>query len=280
MKKLLFALKMIFIASLLAWLVLKFDVKAAREALASANLAWGLLAFTVSFAGNYLYALRWTLIAKVLWPGLALSSLHFYRFSLLGTFCTLFIPTTISGEVVKVMKLGAHVNKDYARSTVTIVMDRLIGLSIWVLIFMMSPLPFAYRHKWLFWAIVAAVVIGGFLLLKRKLLDIKKKYFHAFSDSPATILRAALASGLLYCDEFRRIQMLRYRHQPAAVHRPYRPLDPCQFRAGFMARHRDEGGDLPRDTSPLLSCYFRTGGTGDHFPRIHELFLRDHWRDH
>jgi len=54
MKKLLFALKMIFIASLLAWLVLKFDVKAAREALASANLAWGLLAFTVSFASNHI----------------------------------------------------------------------------------------------------------------------------------------------------------------------------------------------------------------------------------
>lgn len=83
---------------------------------------WGLILLS-----RFFYAFRWYLICA---NGLGLrgiSGLFLLRINLLGEFVGIAMPSALGGEAVRVMKLGARTGMA-ARSTASIVADRLLGL--------------------------------------------------------------------------------------------------------------------------------------------------------
>lgn len=197
MKKALVVLKIAFIAGLIIWAALTFNAGQAKAVLASANLWFVVLAVAAYFAATLFYTLRWQVIIRGFWKDARLSTGTLYRFLLLAGFYTLFIPTSIAGEAVRLWKLSKETGNDYAKSTITVALDRMLGAVLWFLIFLVSPSPF---HNNVFWLLLILIVPAVYLLQK-KMVFLNDKIIDFSRHHPKDIVLgifASLAGQILY----------------------------------------------------------------------------------
>ena len=139
MKKLLFFLKIVFIICLFTWIALKFDYKTAKNVLAAANIGWAVAAVAFSFISVIFVSLRWKTIIRGFWQEPKTSVAQLYWYNLLAVFYNLFIPTSIAGEAVRIWRLAKNEDNDYAKATFTAIIDRVMGVLTWFVLFLTLP---------------------------------------------------------------------------------------------------------------------------------------------
>ena len=115
-------------------------------------------------------ALRWFVLVRAL--GLAPSLKEIVSLTMVGNFFTTFMPGAIGGDVIKAWYIAGHEPKRKARAISTIVVDRLVGLSVFALyaslalFFYLKGSPQAHRLEALsgaIWITTTLLAIGTFL---------------------------------------------------------------------------------------------------------------------
>ena len=139
MKKILFYAKIAFIIGLFAWVAVKFDFKTAGNIIATANLGWAGVAVVFQFVSLYFVSLRWKMIIRGFWKRSKTTLFQLFWFYQLGVFYSLFLPTSLAGEAIRVWRLAKNEDKDYAKAAFTAILDRIIGVSTWFILFIILP---------------------------------------------------------------------------------------------------------------------------------------------
>lgn len=116
--------------ALLGMLYLAFrfvDLASVMAGFAQVSLAALFSFFLLMLLSKFFYALRWYLICT---SGLGLrnvSNLFLVRTNLLGEFVGIAMPSSLGGEAVRILKLGARTGTT-AQATASVVADRLMGI--------------------------------------------------------------------------------------------------------------------------------------------------------
>jgi len=162
---LIFAVKLLFTLGLLAGVVYYVDLSAVWQRLSAINPLWVVAAITVLAAGYVLCGLRWAWMAKGL--GLPVSRRRKVRLYFLGMFASLFLPSTIGGDVVR----GILLAKGEGRAGIgllaaaSVVLDRVNGMYALVLLLTICLLFFDWPATvWFGWGALLLGMWGGLLL--------------------------------------------------------------------------------------------------------------------
>jgi len=121
---------------LLAFFLSNIDLVHLREALSNAKFSYIAICLLVYLVGQGLSSIRWALLARTVGFDNPLSDFTIYYF--IGMFFSLFTPSTVGGDVGRVVYLareGAN-RKDYAGATafatISVLADRAIGMAVLV----------------------------------------------------------------------------------------------------------------------------------------------------
>jgi uncharacterized protein (TIRG00374 family) len=163
--------------ALVAVLLSTVNLAHVYEILISAERSWLLAAVAISALSTVTGAIRWHFILAG--AGLPVPLLRTLQVSLGSSFFSLFTPSAIGGDVMKVVLLGLDApQRDKAISTV--LLDRVIGLLITVVVGVgaVALLPSTWHSSAILTSLVLAAlacVAGVVTLLSRRLLDIASR---------------------------------------------------------------------------------------------------------
>lgn len=131
-KKIIFLLARAVIGiGLLTWLVLKTDFKAVLSCFGSIPLwAWG--ASTASmFLCQFTSSVRWNILGSTI--GFSLPFRSYFRYYFIGNFFSLFLPSSIGGDVLKIFMLSKGETRRMD-ALLTVLADRGFGICLLILI--------------------------------------------------------------------------------------------------------------------------------------------------
>jgi uncharacterized membrane protein YbhN (UPF0104 family) len=160
---------------LLGWFASKIDLHGLLEAFLSLSIyAWG-IAFLMYLASQIVSSTRWYILARALdFPGPWSMYLRYY---FIGMYFSLFLPTSVGGDVLKVVFIS-HGESKKLRATYSVLADRLFGLAAMFLLGALAVLmgngvlPFHFEHLLCLAGSCAIAVLLGLPLLYRILSGI------------------------------------------------------------------------------------------------------------
>jgi len=161
-------LKTLVTLSLLALLLNQLDMSAVWQRMVQVNPWYIVAAISCMLVGYVICGLRWAWIAEGL--GMEISPRRKVRLYFLGMFTSLFLPSTIGGDVVR----GVLLAKGEGRSgmgllaTASVVLDRGNGLFALITLLTICMLWFDWPlFWWVLWLSGMAVAWGGMLIYPR-----------------------------------------------------------------------------------------------------------------
>jgi hypothetical protein len=120
------------------------------------SVAWALLIYA---AAQVVSTIRWAALASRL--GVSMPMTQYLRLYCIGMFCNLFLPTSVGGDVVRALRLGALSGR-HGEAAASVLADRLSGLGILLLLaslaLVMVP---AGIPEWLRWTIWSTTVLAA-----------------------------------------------------------------------------------------------------------------------
>ncbi len=179
---LIFFVKFLVSAGLLAYFLSQIDVKKFLQILVSADFRYVALAVLVYLVSQFVSAIRWTVLARPLGFKTPFKELVVYY--LIGMFFNLFAPGTVGGDISKVYYLAREGQGEQkngwtaaaVQSTISVFMDRAVGMVVLIWLgaigLILSP-QFAVPGliKGLTWMLALGFVLAGILVpLLRKIL--------------------------------------------------------------------------------------------------------------
>ncbi len=158
-------LKIVFTLGLLALVVLYVDIASVWQRIRGVEMQYLLASWLCIVVGYVLCGLRWAWMAEGL--GLTISRGRKIRLYFLGMFTSLFLPSTIGGDVLR----GILLAKGEGRSGVgvlagaSVILDRLNGMYALVLLLTLCMLWFSWPVAWwLSWSMLLLAMWGGLVL--------------------------------------------------------------------------------------------------------------------
>jgi glycosyltransferase 2 family protein len=122
--RILFWLKIAVSVGLLGYLLTLIDLDQLLEQLRNLDLGYLLLAYVLLLGQIGISALKWQRILRS--DGVVMRLPFLFKTNLIGGFISLFLPTSFGGDVYRVIA-ARGVNQDLAKSTSSVVFDRLSG---------------------------------------------------------------------------------------------------------------------------------------------------------
>jgi glycosyltransferase 2 family protein len=160
--RVLFWLKICLSAGLLAYLFTLIDLDRLLDRLRNIDLRYLLVALLLLLAQIGISSLKWRLILRS--DGIRMHLPFLIKTYMIGNFLSLFLPTSFGGDIYRVLAVRG-VNRDLAKSTSSVLFDRLSGVFALVSIGMLAYLALPdqpYEP-----VVIVAYVIGvaGFLIV-------------------------------------------------------------------------------------------------------------------
>ncbi len=152
-------LPFVFSGGLLWWLSTKIDFVQTSQVVKSADLKYIFCAFIFFVGINFILVLRWFVFSKAL--NLKVSFWKVLRYSLIGLFGNLFLPSAVGGDLVKIIGLCSD-SQDKPKVVASVLVDRLSGFGGMVVVAVCS-LVFGFRlipNYFIVFAIVAMAVVS------------------------------------------------------------------------------------------------------------------------
>lgn len=201
-KKLLIFGKVAASVLLLGYLFSMIDLKVVLSHFASADLAILALAYVLLLGQTALSAFKWKVILKT--DGVNLPYRFLLRTYFIGGFLSLFLPTSIGGDVYRVVAVK-NGSRSLGKSVSSVVFDRLTGLFALLSIALWSYLFFPGRQHELaiFSAYVLAIVLFLVLLSKPVLARLQ-----AFGNGLLAKLLDLLKSFVVYRNDVRQLLLV------------------------------------------------------------------------
>ena len=126
-KKFFLYIKIIFIILIIIFVVYRFNYSKIIIIVSGGNLEWSGLALILLALAFFFYSWRWRVILHGFWPYVKLSTFSLFRYNLLAIFYSLLIPTAITTEATRIVRLSRKVNNDFPKSTISSALDRILG---------------------------------------------------------------------------------------------------------------------------------------------------------
>jgi uncharacterized protein (TIRG00374 family) len=121
-----FILRIVLSFGLLAWIFSKIDMAHTCSVIQSADLGYLSWAFFVFFLINLVILLRWYILIRALRLDARLGDVIKWFF--IGIFCNLFLPSSVGGDVIKIIGLSKVVQQK-PKVFASVVLDRLSGFA-------------------------------------------------------------------------------------------------------------------------------------------------------
>lgn len=162
---LILAIKIIFTFGLLYGVLTYVDLSQVWQHILTVNPWWLVAAWLCLVVGYVLCGLRWAWIAQGL--DIEVSRTRKIRLYFLGMFASLFLPSTIGGDVVRGILLAKSEGRSNmgVRAAASVILDRVNGMYALVALLTVSMLMFSWPSAW-WWswlALVAAMWVGMLL---------------------------------------------------------------------------------------------------------------------
>src|SRR5574342_537265 len=116
--------RLAFSAALLAFLFSKIDTKQTFELLKTADMGVFWFAFGIFFVVHLIMLSRWLVIIRAL--ELKVAAWNVIRYFFIGLFGNLFLPSSIGGDVIKILGLCQYSDQK-PRVVASVLLDRLSG---------------------------------------------------------------------------------------------------------------------------------------------------------
>lgn len=123
--KLIFVLKLAISATLIAFIFSQVDLGMLRAKLASANVAYLLLATVLYFSAIVVNCAKWAVLLRAQVTGVPFRML--LRYTFIGVFFNTMLPANIGGDVVRGYELSAYTDSKLDAAA-SVIVDRLVGL--------------------------------------------------------------------------------------------------------------------------------------------------------
>ncbi|MDQ6954373.1 MAG: lysylphosphatidylglycerol synthase transmembrane domain-containing protein [Mariprofundaceae bacterium] len=158
------ALKIIFTFGLLYAVLMYVDLNQVWQRIAMVNPLWLVAAWLCLVAGYVLCGLRWAWIAQGL--GIEVSRKRKIRLYFLGMFASLFLPSTIGGDVVRGILLAKGDGRSNIglRAAASVILDRVNGMYALIALLTVSMLMFSWPTAW-WWSWLTMVAAMWFVML-------------------------------------------------------------------------------------------------------------------
>lgn len=155
-KKLLWLLfRFVLSASLLAYLYTKIDVARTVAVVRAAHVAYIGAAFVIFLGLNAVLLTRWTVLIRAL--DLRVRFISVFRYFFIGLFGNLFLPTSIGGDVIKILGLCRETTQK-PRVVASVLLDRLSGFAGLILVaFLAFAAAFRLLDDWRLFIFVLAL---------------------------------------------------------------------------------------------------------------------------
>jgi len=125
-KHLIFILKLFITLSLLAWVWLYVDIESVWQRIRNIDISLFIYSIACLIAVHLLSGLRWAWIAKGL--DIGVSTKRKIRLYFLGVFASLFLPSTIGGDVARAVLLAKGRKGQGWAATASVILDRINGV--------------------------------------------------------------------------------------------------------------------------------------------------------
>jgi glycosyltransferase 2 family protein len=164
--RILFWLKIAVSVGLLGYLLTLIDLDHLLAQLRNLDLAYLGLAYVLLLGQVAISAAKWQRILRS--DGVLMPLAFLFRTNLIGGFFSLFLPTSFGGDVYRVVA-ARGVNQDLAKSTSSVVFDRLTGFFALISICMIGYLALPEQPYGLLVAALYVLGVLGFLLASSNL---------------------------------------------------------------------------------------------------------------
>jgi len=189
-RNILFALKLLLTTALLAAVINYVDLGDVWRRIVSVNPLWILASLACLAVGYVMCGLRWAWMAEGL--GIDVSKARKIKLYFLGMFASLFLPSTIGGDVVRGVLLARSEGRTGIglEAGASVVLDRVNGMVALLLLLTLAMLFFDWSPLWwTTWLGVVGAVWGGMLLyplVDRYLISRLPARLSAFKNLPLT----------------------------------------------------------------------------------------------
>jgi uncharacterized protein (TIRG00374 family) len=158
----LFGLKICFSVGLLVYLFTLIDPDRLLDQLRRADLTYLFIALLLLIAQIGISSLKWQLILRS--DGVQMHLPYLIKTYMIGNFLSLFLPTSFGGDIYRVLAIRG-VNRDLAKSTSSVLFDRMSGVFALVSICIIAYLALPDQHYDLLILFVYGFGIAGFLIM-------------------------------------------------------------------------------------------------------------------
>ncbi|MFQ5886056.1 MAG: lysylphosphatidylglycerol synthase transmembrane domain-containing protein [Anaerolineae bacterium] len=181
--RLLFLLKVLISLGLIFYLFTRVELGKVAGAIGSANYLYLLLALVLYFLAIGLNVAKWRLLLQA--QGLSVPFLGLVRHTLVGLFFANLPLAMVAGDIARGYDLARHVSGRQAEVAVSVVVDRLVGLSSFIVAatVMLAYAVFELGRADLTWLLITVAVVlllfaAGFaVLLSRRLRGLVGRLF-------------------------------------------------------------------------------------------------------
>jgi glycosyltransferase 2 family protein len=160
--RMLFWLRVGVSVALLGYLLSLIDLDSVLERLAEVDVRYLAVAFVLLLLQTCLSALKWQVILRA--DGVLMRLPFLIKTYFIGNFISLFLPTSFGGDIYRVVA-ARGVNQDLAKSTSSVVFDRLSGLFALVSICMIAYIVLPDQPYGLVVLILYVLGVAGFLVV-------------------------------------------------------------------------------------------------------------------
>jgi uncharacterized protein (TIRG00374 family) len=158
----LFGLKICLSVGLLAYLFTLIDLDRLLDQLRQADPRYLLIALLLLLAQIGISSLKWQLILRS--DGVLMLLPYLVKVYMIGNFLSLFLPTSFGGDVYRVLAIRG-INRDLAKSTSSVLFDRMSGVFALVSICMIAYLALPDQPYDPLILLVYALGVAGFLIV-------------------------------------------------------------------------------------------------------------------
>ncbi|MGB9632431.1 MAG: lysylphosphatidylglycerol synthase transmembrane domain-containing protein [Chloroflexaceae bacterium] len=155
-----FVIRLLVTAVLLGWLFTQVDVAGIGGVFAQTRPHWLALAVVLNLVSFALLIWRWLVL--LIGVGVRQSFLQLTRVTLVSTFFSMFLPSSIGGDVVKMILLAPDTNQREAAIS-SVVIDRVVGMAVTILVGILAVLflPVVWGDRAIIGTLAAATLIFG-----------------------------------------------------------------------------------------------------------------------
>lgn len=164
--RILFWLKIGVSAGLLGYLLTLIDLDQLLEQLGNLDFRYLALAYALLFGQIAISAVKWQQILRS--DGVVMRLPFLFRTNLIGGFISLFLPTSFGGDVYRVVA-ARGINQDLAKSTSSVVFDRLTGFFALISICMVGYVVLPEQPYGPVVVLLYVLGVAGFLILSSDL---------------------------------------------------------------------------------------------------------------